>query len=104
MYSGGRMKIYVGNLSRDTTEKDLQKAFEAFGKVISADINVNEETGLSNGFGYVEMAKEKEAKAAIKEMNGKKLKKQEIEVKEARSLKTEKPSSGVPKREGRRRF
>ena len=98
------MKIYVGNLAREVTDKDLIKTFEPFGKVKSAEINMNHETGLSNGFAYVEMAKDKEAKTAIKELNGKKLKKQAMEVKEAKELKPAKSKSGVPTREGRRRF
>ena len=99
------MNIYVSNLSREVAEKDLLKAFEAHGKVISATINISEDTGLSTGFGYVEMDKVKEGNAAIKALNGKKIKGQEISVVEAKTLKEDKKDkSGVPKREGRRRF
>ncbi len=67
------MNIYVGNLSRETTEKDLREAFEVFGDVGSVKIIMDKYTGRSRGFGFVEMASDEEAKAAIEGMNGKDL-------------------------------
>ncbi|MCK4602840.1 MAG: RNA-binding protein, partial [Phycisphaerae bacterium] len=49
------MNIYVGNLSRETTEDDLRQAFEAFGQVESASVIKDRFTGESRGFGFVEM-------------------------------------------------
>ena len=50
------MKIYVGNLSYDITEKDLEEAFEAFGQVASVEIIKDKFSGRSKGFGFVEMS------------------------------------------------
>ena len=78
------MNIYVGNLSHNTTEEDLQQAFEAFGQVASARIIKDKVSGESRGFGFIEMAVEDEAKAAISGLNGKELKGQMLKVNEAR--------------------
>ena len=78
------MNIYVGNLSPDVTEEELQKAFEAFGKVVSATIITDKFSGRSRGFGFVEMSKKDEAQAAITGLNGKDLKGRALNVNEAR--------------------
>ena len=78
------MNIYVGNLSRDVTEEDLQQAFEAFGQVASAKVITNKFTGQPRGFGFVEMPGEAEAQSAIEGLNGKELKGQTLTVNEAR--------------------
>lgn len=78
------MNIFVGNLSRDVTEDDLRQAFEAFGKVTSAAVIKDKITRESRGFGFVEMAAQAEATAAIAGMNGKDLKGQRVNVNEAR--------------------
>ena len=78
------MNIYVGNLSRDVTEDDLRKAFEAFGTVESANIIKDKLTGVSRGFGFVEMSIEAEAQAAIDGLNSKDLKGETLKVSEAR--------------------
>ena len=78
------MNIYVGNLSRDVTEDDLQQAFEAYGAVESAKIIKDKFSGESKGFGFVEMPAKAEAQAAIDAMNGKELKGQVLTVNEAR--------------------
>ncbi len=78
------MNIYVGNLSRETTEDDLKQAFEAFGQVESANIIKDRFTGESRGFGFVDMPSKSEAQAAITDMNGKDLKGRTINVNEAR--------------------
>ena len=78
------MNIYVGKLSRETTEDELRKAFEAFGQVISVKILRDRVTGESNGFGFVEMPVSDEGQTAISEMNGKDLKGQAINVEEGK--------------------
>jgi RNA recognition motif-containing protein len=78
------VNIFVGNLSRDVTEDDLRQAFEAFGKVTSAAVIKDKITRESRGFGFVEMAVQTEATAAIAGMNGKDLKGQRVNVNEAR--------------------
>ena len=60
------MDIYVGNLSYDTTDADFQSAFEAHGSVTSARVVMDKFTDRSRGFGFVEMADDSEADAAIK--------------------------------------
>jgi RNA recognition motif-containing protein len=78
------VNIYVGNLSRDVTEDELRKAFEAFGQVTSVNIIKDRYTGESRGFGFVEMATKSEAQAAISGLNGTSLKERTISVSEAR--------------------
>jgi len=64
------MNIYVGNLSYSTSEEDLSALFENIGQVDSARIISDRETGRSKGFGFVEMADNDAAKAAIEQLNG----------------------------------
>lgn len=78
------MNIYVGNLSPEVTEEDLQQAFEAFGKVESANVIKDKFSGVSRGFGFVEMPAKAEGQAAIDGLNGKELKGQTLNVNEAR--------------------
>jgi len=78
------MNIYVGNLSYEVTEQDLQAAFEVFGKVSTASVVKDKMSGQSKGFGFVEMAEKGEAEAAIKDLNGKELKGRTLSVNEAR--------------------
>ena len=78
------MNIYVGNLSRDATEDDLQEAFAAFGQVTSATIIKDKFTGDSRGFGFVEMSNSTEANSAIEGLNGTELKGRALTVNEAR--------------------
>ena len=78
------MNIYVGNLSRETTEKDLREAFEVFGDVASVKIIVDKYTGESRGFGFVEMPTKAEAESAIGGLNDKELKGRTLNVNEAR--------------------
>lgn len=74
--------LYVGNLSYDTTDDDLRKAFEAFGVVTSSQIINDRETGKPRGFGFVEMANG--AEEAIKGLNLSQLRGRSITVNEAR--------------------
>ncbi|HUX48911.1 MAG TPA: RNA-binding protein [Dehalococcoidia bacterium] len=78
------MRIYVGNLSYDVTEDELQKEFLAYGEVISASILNDKFSGRPKGFGFVEMASKSEAEAAITGLNGKVLRERTIVVNEAR--------------------
>ena len=63
-------KLYVGNLSFNTTENDLHDAFAAHGTVTEANLMVDRETGRPRGFGFVTMGSEAEAQAAINALNG----------------------------------
>ena len=79
------MKIFAGNLSSELTEEELRLAFEQFGKVESATIMNDKQSGQSKGFGIVEMASSDEAKSAINGLNGKEFQGKAINVNEAGS-------------------
>src|SRR5438132_14183552 len=64
-------KLFVGNLSFNTTENDLQDAFAAFGTVTEANLMVDRATGRPRGFGFITMSSEEEAQKAIDGLNGK---------------------------------
>ncbi len=76
-------RIYVGNLSYQTTEGDLSNLFEQVGQVESVNIITDRDTGRSKGFGFVEMGNE-EADKAIAQFNGTELNGRSITVNEAR--------------------
>ena len=78
------MNIYVGNLSFEVTEEDLQQAFEGFGQVVSVNIIKDRYSGNSRGFGFVEMPDKAESQSAIDGLNGKELKGRALNVNEAR--------------------
>jgi len=78
------VNIYVGNLSRELSEDELRKAFEAFGQVTSINIIKDRYSGESRGFGFVEMATKSEAQAAINGLNGTSLGERTLSVSEAR--------------------
>jgi len=78
------MNLFIGNLSYETTEADLREAFGAFGEVTSAAVITDRDTGRSRGFGFVEMAEDAEARAAIEGMNDKPLNGRPLNVNEAR--------------------
>lgn len=78
------MNIFIGNLSRQVTDADLREAFEAHGAVASANVIKDKFTGESRGFGFVEMAADAEAQAAIAALNGKDLKGRALNVAEAK--------------------
>lgn len=63
-------KLYVGNLSYEVTNSDLEQMFQAHGQVESAQVIMDRDTGRSKGFGFVEMHTDQEAKAAIQALNG----------------------------------
>jgi RNA recognition motif-containing protein len=64
------LNIYVGNLSWNTTEAELNAAFASYGTVASARLATDRDTGRSRGFGFVEMPSQAEAQAAINGLNG----------------------------------
>jgi RNA recognition motif-containing protein len=77
-------KLYVGNLSYNVRDDDLQQAFAQYGTVSSAKVMMDRDTGRSKGFGFVEMGSDPEAQAAINGMNGQALDGRAIVVNEAR--------------------
>jgi len=87
------MKLYVGNLSFDTTENDLQSEFEQFGKVVEAALVTDRETGRSRGFAFVTMGSPAEGEAAIKALEGKEFQGRALTVNEARP-REERPRGG----------
>ena len=78
------MNLYIGNLSYDIDENELEEEFKAYGEVKSVKIIKDRETGNSKGFGFVEMNSNEDGSAAIEAINGKAIKGREIRVNEAR--------------------
>jgi len=79
------MKLYVGNLSFETTENDLQDLFEKHGKVAEVALMMDRMTGKSRGFAFVTMADTAEANAAMAALNGKEVGGRTLNVNEARA-------------------
>ncbi len=79
-------KLYVGNLPDSTTEKDLSDKFAAYGTLKSVKLITDRGTGRSRGFGFVEMASDSEAEAAIDSLNGSDYEGRPMKVNEARTL------------------
>jgi len=77
-------KLYVGNLSYEVTDATLASMFEAHGAVKSAQVIMDRDTGRSKGFGFVEMANDQEAQAAITALNGQQVSGRALTVNEAR--------------------
>lgn len=77
------MKLLVRNLSRETTEDEVLQMFQAYGAVQYCKLVMDRDTGKSKGFGFVEMPRSGDAKAAIKELNGHELGGNKIRVKKA---------------------
>ncbi|HMU35151.1 MAG TPA: RNA-binding protein [Pyrinomonadaceae bacterium] len=78
------MKLYVGNLSFQTSSLDLEDLFASAGAVESASVIEDRETGRSRGFGFVEMANAEDGKKAIEEFDGKEVQGRNIKVNEAK--------------------
>src|SRR5215471_668993 len=78
-------KLYVGNLSFQTTQQDLEELFAQSGQVSSVNLMTDRDTGRSRGFAFVEMSTEEEAKAAIEALDGKELDGRALKVNEARA-------------------
>src|SRR5262245_51434497 len=77
-------RLYVGNLNYGTTDASLRQMFEAHGQVVSAQVIMDRDTGRSKGFGFVEMANDQEAQAAIAALNGSEVEGRALTVNEAR--------------------
>jgi cold-inducible RNA-binding protein len=88
-------RLYIGNLSFNTTEASLREAFAQAGEVTSATVMIDKMTGRSRGFAFVEMATDESAMSAIEMFNGKDLDGRVLTVNEARPM-TERP----PRRAG----
>ncbi len=88
-------KLYVGSLSYDTTDQSLKDAFSKAGNVETATVIIDRMSGRSKGFGFVEMATDEEAKAAIEMWNGKELDGRTVVVNEAKPMEPR-----APRREG----
>src|ERR1051325_3472793 len=87
-------KLYVGNLSYDITENELQDAFAAFGQVGEVNLIIDKASGRSRGFAFVTMGSPGEAEAAIKAMNGTNLAGRPLTVNEARPREDRPPRMG----------
>jgi len=98
---GNKMKIFVGNLSGETTEDDLRQAFECFGQVRSATIVMDPASGKSRRFGFVIMPSASQARKVIQDMNGENVRGQRIKVEKsrtnakARSIRRKRSRSGI---------
>ncbi len=79
-------KLYVGNLPDSATEQDLADKFAAYGIVKSVKLITDHDTGRTRGFGFIEMATDAEAQAAIDSLNGTNYEGRPMKVNEARSL------------------
>jgi cold-inducible RNA-binding protein len=96
------VKLYVGNLSYETTEEDLRALFATAGTVNSVSLIKDRDTGRSKGFAFVEMSSQSEAEEAIKALDGKMVGSREIKVNKARP--PEDRSSGFGNRSSRDGF
>jgi cold-inducible RNA-binding protein len=85
-------KLYVGGLAYSVTEKELETLFMEQGKVVSAVVIKDRDSGQSKGFGFVEMEDDEAAKKAIAELNGKEISGRSIIVNEARPQEDRRPS------------
>lgn len=88
------MKLLIRNLARKTTEHELREMFEAYGRVQSCTLVMDDKTGVSKGFGFVEMPKPGEAKAAMKSLNGQVVAGSAIRVKKAEEAPSKGKSAG----------
>lgn len=88
------MKLFVGNLPFQLSEEELYNHFGQFGKVASAKIITDRESGRSRGFGFVEMPNDDEGRTAIAELDGRELNGREIRVSEAKPQDRERGGGG----------
>ena len=88
------MKLYVGNLSFQTSSSDLQDLFAQAGTVESASVVEDRDTGRSRGFGFVEMSSKEEGEAAIQQLNGKEVGGRALTVNEAKPREDRRPGGG----------
>jgi RNA recognition motif-containing protein len=83
LLKGAQMKLIVLNLPRDLSEEALAELFKSHGNIKASNLVIDDVTGVSKGFGFVEMALEHEAVTSIKELHGSKVNKNRIRVKPA---------------------
>jgi len=100
---GGLVNLFIGNLSRDVTESELRELFAPFGKLVSVSVVKDKFSGVSKGFGFVEMAEKAEAEAAITALHRTPLKGQSMDITEARPREQRKGGHGSRGRGVRRR-
>lgn len=93
-------KLFVGNISFDTTENDLQDAFAAHGTVIEANLMIDRMSGRPRGFGFVTMSSPEEAEKAIEAMNGASVGGRNLTVNIARPREDRPPGGGGGPRRG----
>jgi cold-inducible RNA-binding protein len=93
------MKLYVGNLSFNTSSSDLEELFSQRGTVESASVITDRDTGRSRGFGFVEMSTREEGEAAIRDLNGTEVDGRTLTVNEARQ-REERSGGGGSNRRG----
>jgi RNA recognition motif-containing protein len=86
-------KLYVGNLTYEVSNTDLERMFQEHGQVESAQVITDRDTGRSKGFGFVEMKTDQEAQAAIQALNGKDSNGRALTVNEAKP-REDRPRSG----------
>jgi cold-inducible RNA-binding protein len=94
-------KLFVGNLSFNTTENDLQDAFAAHGTVVEATLMMDRMSGRSRGFAFVTMGSPEEAQKAIEAMNGSQMDGRALTVNIARPREERPPGGGGGRREYR---
>jgi RNA recognition motif-containing protein len=94
------MNIYVSNLNYKTKAESLQQLFAEYGKITSANIIIDRETGRSRGFGFIEMSNDAEARKAIDELNEANFEGNTINVNIARPKTERSNSGGRPNRGG----
>jgi cold-inducible RNA-binding protein len=87
-------KLYVGNLPYSATDQLLSDTFSQVGKVESAKVVIERDTGRSKGFGFVEMSSDAEATAAIEQFNGTNYEGRNIKVSEAKPMEPRAPGGG----------
>lgn len=91
------MKLYVGGLAYSVTDQQLEALFAEQGKVLSAKVIKDRDSGQSKGFGFVEMEDNKEAQAAITALNNKEVEGRTIIVNQARPQENRSSSGGGPR-------
>jgi RNA recognition motif-containing protein len=97
-------KLFVGNLSFNTTENDLQDAFAAHGTVLQANLMMDRTTGRPRGFGFVTMATDEEAQTAMNALNGSSVDGRSLTVNIARPREERAPSGGSDRGFGRKSY
>jgi RNA recognition motif-containing protein len=90
------MNIYVGNISRESSENEIKQAFEEYGEVTSINLIKDKFTGVSKGFGFVEMPNKEQADEAIKNLDGQRINGRALNVAVAKPRTDAKPGYNKP--------